>query len=428
MNVGAMAAVLVLTVALFAPAHAKAQDDAALLRDGLFARDRNISVAERPKPEYAPLPLRVGAFVVSPEVTSSLAYDDNIFVSGINRISDAVVDIAPAVSLTSDWTRNQISGFARAAQSLYLAHSGEDTTDYAAGLAGRLDVRRDFGLAGGLDDERDTEPRTSEASPALAIRPVQYDLESVWIEGAKTFDRLRLTGRGSIRDYAYDDAEAAGGTSIYQRDQDRTESGAAGLAEYAYSPELSLLAELTGNQRQYRDAAAGEPLRTSSGYEATIGANFDLSHLARGEIRIGYLDQAYDNRAFRSVGGFALRGKIEYFPSTLTTITATASRGVQDSGIPGVAGFVANEGGGRIDHELLRNLVLSARLAYAENKYLNYARHDEIQTSQASAAYLVNRALSLTLSYARLNHRSQGVDAGPAYAIDRVAVAITCRV
>jgi hypothetical protein len=226
-------------------------------------------------------------------------------------------------------------------QALYLDHSSEDTTDYAGGLSGRLDVRHDLGVAAGLGFERDTEPRTAEASPSGALHPVQYDLADGWIEGSKTFDRLRLTARGSIQDYAYDNAEAPGGAVIDQRDQDRTESVGAGLLEYVYSPELSVLTSLTANRRQYRDAAPGEASRTSSGYEATAGASFDLASLMRGEIRAGYLQQTYENPAYRRVGGAALRGKVEYFLTPLTTITATASRSVEDSGLPGVAGYIA---------------------------------------------------------------------------------------
>jgi hypothetical protein len=427
MHVGAIAAVMVLAGALLGSSRAAAQDDAALLRDGLFIRDRNVSVAERPKPEYESLPVRVGAFLVAPSVDGAVTYDDNIYASAAKGAADGIVTIAPSFSLASDWPRNQISGFAKLAQSLYLDHSGEDTTNYAVGLAGRLDARRDLGVAGGLGLERDTEPRTSEASPAGAIHPVQYELAAGWIESAKTFDRLRLTARGSIQDYAFDNAQTPGGGAIDQHDQDRTESVAAGLAEYVYSPELSFLTNLTANRRQYRDAAPGEASRTSSGYEATVGASFDLARLARGEIRVGYLDQAYENPAFKRVNGAALQGKVEYFPTPITTVTATASRSVQDSGIEGVSGYIAETAGVQIDHELLRNLVLSAHLTYADNHYPAYSRKDDIQTAWANASYLMNRVVSLALKYERLIRRSRGADAGQEYAVNRVMAAITCR-
>jgi hypothetical protein len=270
-------------------------------------------------------------------------------------------------------------------------------------------------------------PRTAEASPSGALHPVQYDLADGWIEGSKTFDRLRLTARGSIQDYAYDNAEAPGGAVIDQRDQDRTESIGAGLLEYVYSPELSVLTSLTANRRQYRDAAPGEASRTSSGYEATAGASFDLASLMRGEIRAGYLQQTYENPAYRRVGGAALRGKVEYFLTPLTTITATASRSVEDSGLPGVAGYIAERAGVQIDHELLRNLVLGARVEQAEDRYQDYSRRDHLQTAWASATYLMNRAVSFALKYERLIRRSRGVDGGQQYAVNRVMAAITCR-
>ena len=427
MHVEAMAAALLLAAAFSISSPALAQDDAALLRDGLFARDRNISVLERPKPEYDFSPIHVGALLFTPTIASSFTYDDNIYASNTIHDADAIVAVSPSVSLSSDWTRNQISAFAKIDQAFYLDHSGEDTTDYAADFAGRLDVRRDLGVAGGIGFERDTEPRTSEASPLDAVHPIQYDVAGGWIESSKIFDRLRVTARGSLQDYAYDNAEASGGGEIDQHDQDRTESVAAGRAEYVYSPELSLLTSLSVDRRQYRNAAPGEAARSSNGYEATVGASFDLARLLRGQVGVGYLDRTYERPAFKGAEGLALDGKVEYFPTTLTTITTTASRRVQDSGIPGVGGYIASAAAAQIDHELLRNLVLSGRFAYAENSYIAYSRKDEFVTSRFSGSYLLNRLLSLLVSYDRLLRRSHGADAGQEYAVNRVTASISCK-
>ena len=59
-----------LVLAAMLPAtQALAQDDGALLREGLFKRDRNVSVSERPKPEYNPITMHFGSFSVLPSIT-----------------------------------------------------------------------------------------------------------------------------------------------------------------------------------------------------------------------------------------------------------------------------------------------------------------------------------------------------------------------
>lgn len=401
-------------------AHATAQDDAALLRDGLFARDRNVAVAERPKPEYDALPVRAGAFIFSPLIAATLEYNDNIYAASAGKVSDGIVHIQPGVTVVSDWSRNRISAFARLNSSFYFDHSSEDTNNYAVGAAGRLDGAHDLGFAGGASFERDTQPRTSEASPKGAAHPVQYDVADTWIEGAKQFGRLRLTARGSVDDYSYDNAATPTGVPIYEKDQDHTTAVGAFKAEYAYLPDTSFLASFVLNHREYRDASPGEASRTSSGYEATVGTDFDFSHLARGEIYVGYLEQDYDNDAvFKNVSGLALRGKVQYFPTQLTTVTLSGSRSVQDSGIIDVGGFFANSATLQVDHELLRNLVISAVVSFTEDDYSNYSRTDKIETEQIGAAYLMNRAVSLNLTYAHLNQSSTGAEAGRSYDINR---------
>ena len=44
-----------------------------------FARDRNVSVKDRPHPEYEALGVRWGSFHAYPKVQADVGYDSNIF-------------------------------------------------------------------------------------------------------------------------------------------------------------------------------------------------------------------------------------------------------------------------------------------------------------------------------------------------------------
>ena len=429
MRVKPIAAGIAFACSLLSAIGARAQDDAALLRDGLFLRDNNVAVEERPKPEYDPLPVRAGAFIVVPAVTTRLEWDGNVFATGVDKVSDEIVHLEPSISLTSDWSHNAVSAFARLDSSLYVAQTGEDTVDYAVGAAGRMDVRRDLGLAGGASFERDTEPRTDEASPPSATHPIQYDLESAWIEGTKDLDRLRLTARASIDDYTYENASTFAGAEIYEKDQDHTTSVGAFKAEYAYLPDVSFLTRLTVNYRDYRDQLLGEIARTSSGYEAGAGIDFDLTHLMRGEVLAGYLEQDYGvHSSFKTTRGLALRGSASYFATPLMTITLSGSREVKDSGIVDVDGFLASAVSLKLDHELLRNLVLTSTLTYTDDRYQGYRRDDKITEAGFAASYLINRAASLKLTLSDLKQDSTGANAGRHYDVACAAISLTYRV
>jgi hypothetical protein len=421
-------AVMAFVGVLIPAAQAVAQDDAALLRDGLFTRDRNVSVTERPKPEYQALPVRAGAFTFDPTIAAGLEYNDNIYAANTAKTSDGIAHIQPSITVQSDWSRNQISGFARINGNYYFDHTSESTTDYAVGGAGRLDVQRDLGIAAGASFERDTEPRTSEAETVLSKHPIRYDMADAFLESTKQFNRLRLTAKFEVTDLAYDNGTTTDGLQVYEKDRDHTQTSEAFKAEYAYLPDVSFLGSIVANQRDYRNELPGEVSRSSNGYEVTVGSNFDLTHLLRGELFVGYLNQDYDNSSvFKTVGGFAARGKIEYFPTQLLTLTVSGSRSVQDSGIFNVGGFLNNVGGIQADYELLRNVVLSGLVSYTQDDYQNYDRTDKISSEQASLVYLMNRSISVNFSYVHLNQDSSGANAGPSYDINRVIGSLAYR-
>ncbi len=402
-----------------------AQDDGALLREGLFARDRNVSVNDRPRPEYAPLTVHLGAFSVLPSLTGTVEGNDNILATSSNTRSDTIFRLEPAVVARSNWSRNALNLFANVNTDLYARDSKEQTTDYLVGGDGRVDVSHDLGLAGGASYERDTEPRTSSSSPGFAIRPVQYDVARAYGEGTFATPRLRLSGRFGIDDYTYDNVPAFGGGLVYERDRDHTQFTESGKAEYALVPDTSVFGQVIVNQRDYRDELPGEASRSSNGVIVRVGANFDLSHLMRGEVGVGYLYQKYDSAIYSRITGFSFSGLVQWFPTQLTTVTVSGARTPEDAGIPNVGGYTSTNLAASIDHELLRNVLLNAALTYGKDDYQSYDRSDTRTGESVGARYLMNRAVTLNLTYSHYNQDSSGTRAGAKFDVNRLYATLT---
>jgi hypothetical protein len=405
-------------------AQAMAQDDGALLREGLFARDRNVSVEQRPRPEYAPIALRAGSFYVLPSITGTIDGNDNIYATSSNETSDTIFRVNPAIAAKSNWNRHALSMFANLNSSFYSDHDQENTTDYLLGFDGRLDVRHDLGLAGGASYERDTEPRSQTATQTvvngLIAKPIRYDVGRAYVEGTYATNRYRFSGRVSVDDYTYDNAHTTGGAIVYQRDRDHTIVSEGARVEYALVPDTSFFALVTLNQRSFHNPALGEVLRDSTGYNLQVGANFDLTHLIRGEVAIGYLNQDYDSSVFHKSSGLSFNGKVQWFPTQLTTVTFTGSRSADDAGIPGVGGYTSTNIGAQIDHELLRNVILNAGAAYGYDDYNGYDRSDKRTNVYAGAKYLVNRAVTLNLTFNHYNQDSSGLHKAASYDVNRL--------
>ena len=408
----AIAALMVVSI----PHVASAQDLASN-----FKRDRNVSVRERPRPDYEAVGVKAGGFTLYPRVTASLEGNDNIYATKADEKADAIWRVKPEVALRSNWSRHALGAFASASVDRYKDFDSENTEEYTLAVNGRLDIVHGSDISGSVQYQALTEPRTSPQSPASSVKPIEYSLVTSKVTGVKEFNRLRLTGRLSDLDYNYDDGVDLLGASVEQDTRDRNEVYYGGKVEYAMSPDTALFLALLGNTKNYDLSTAG---RDSDGYVATVGANFELSEVARGDIAVGYMKQSYDNALYGEIDGFSGEAKVEWFPTALTTVTSTAARTIEEAVTTGSPGYISNNIGVNIDHELLRNVLLSATASYGKDDYKKIDRNDERTGAGASATYLLNRRVGLILKYTYLKQDSSGVNRGTSFTDNKLAASV----
>jgi len=353
-----------------------------------------------------------------------MEYNNNIYAVNAGATADEIVHLQPSLVLASNWESDSISAFARANTNEYVNHATESTTDWSAGAVGRLDIQHDWGVALGDDYQELTEPRSSSGSPADIKSPVRYFINDSFVESTKAFDAFRFTVRGGFQDYSYINGYTPQGALVYQEDRDEGVITGAFKAEYAVITDASIFADLVLNQRDFYNRLSIEPTRNSGGYEATVGANFDLTHLLRGEVSIGYLEQDYRSTAYKGVGGVSFRGTLYYLPTPLLTVTLTGSRTVQDSDIIGAGPYLSSNYTLKLDHELLRNLILTSSFTYGNDTYQGYDRVDDRYIFSAGGAYLITRAIGLNLKYTHYVQNSIGAERGLDFVIDSLTLSL----
>lgn len=382
-----------------APAVAVAQDIGAN-----FKRDKNTSVKQRPRPDYEAAGAKVGGFTLYPRVTVDLVSDDNIYAVASGTQSDTIWKVKPEVAVRSNWSRNALGAFASSTINRYSDFDTENTEEYTLSVNGRVDVERGSYVSGSLQWQALAEPRSAitAGTPAGATpKPVEYYLWTGNVTAVKEFNRLRLTGKLDNKNYDYDDQ----GRAFDQNTRNRRETFYGGKAEYAASPDTAVFASLVGNTKDYDLATVG---RDSDGYVATVGANFDLSQAVRGEVEAGYMSQSYDNPAFADIDGLSAKGRVEWFPTELTTLNVSGSRSIEESVAAGSQGFLSNTVSLGVDHELLRNVLLSAQGGFGKDSYEGIDRSDKRTNFKATATYLLNRRVGLFLDYTYLKQESSG--------------------
>ena len=389
-----------------------------------YDRGRNISVLQRPRPDYQAEGIQVGGFTVYPKVATSIAYDDNIFAVQTGPQGDFIFHVAPEVDLQSDWARDSLSGYVRFSQDWNARFSSEDAFQYAGGLAGKLQFgQSDF--TGGVDAGHYALSRAVSNNFGFTVKPIDYDYYAFSGQLATELTRVRLSLRVDDQIYDYENGVTGTGTSVIAEDENHNSLIVTGKAEVAVSADTAAYVLVKGNSQSYDFLPPASPFnQNSNGYEIDGGADFDITHLVRGEVQLGYLRQQYDAAQFKPIDGFAAKAQLEWFPTELTTVTGVAFRGVNDSLVPGSAGYLTTDGSIRVDHELLRNLILSADGWVGYDQYNGISRNDTRAGVDLSANWLITRHVGVTFAYTYSVQNSRGVQTGPSFADNRATVTL----
>jgi hypothetical protein len=412
---------LLCSAALFAvgPAFAQQQPLADGPSQSMFTRDRNVSVSQRPRPGYDASPIPLGGFTGLPKLDVGVEGNDNVYASSAAKKSDTVFTINPEFDLASRWSRNALQGFARVASRQYSKFRTENTTDWQVGGGGRLDIGHGNLSAGG-DTGQFSEPRTSPTTSFVSTKPIQYKQSNAYVAGMEELNRIRLTARYDYSTFDYQNGAKPGGGVVLEDDRDHYVSTVTGKAEYALSPATALFVDASYNEHHYSlNPPVVSTNRNSKGSQVAVGANFDLSHVARGEVEVGYLKQDFRGN-LGSVSGLSAKGQVEWFPTQLTTVTLSGSRSVQDGAATGSPAYIAGVFGLKADHELLRNLILTGQVGTENDDYHGVDRKDTNTNASVAAKYLLNRMVGITVSYNYLNQDSSGAAKGPKYKVNRI--------
>jgi hypothetical protein len=430
MRTGQQALILALFGAAIAtPQIAHGQTTELAPPDDSFLRDRNITVTERIQPGYEQVPVPLGGFDLFPSFTGGPVYDDNVFAQPANTKSDVYGILRTDLNLQSNWSRNflQTTGFVE--YDGYARLTDESSLQRGATIDGRLDISHGFYLTGSATYQNLIEPRSDSGAPTFTKHPVDYDEIIFNGQLSKTWDRLRLQVNAKSDAYAYDTAETPTGTPVPLQFRNDDIYTITGRLEYAVTPDTSVFVEVIGNNHAY-NSRLGDPStfdRNSHGYEFSGGLSTDLTSLLRGEFSLGYLSQSFKDPRLPTEGGLGARGQLVFFPSGLTNITLDGSRTYEDSPLAQAPLYLASNVGLRVDHELLRNVLLFARVSYEEDAYINLARTDKRPQFELGGGYQMNRWLAWKLDYRHLKSTPVGADAGLGFKDDRVALTLTAR-
>jgi len=416
-------------LALTETAPAMAQVQQTLLESPIpfiYSRGRNTSVLEREKPELRPLGILAGSFILSPKLALGVNFSDNVYQTNTPKVDDTYFAISPAIAAKSNWSRHSLLLTSGANLTRYVTQDRHNESGWYVGGAGRLDV--------GAESSVDVEARTARlfespfSGAALGgfATELPYQRSVVLVRGNYVSNQFRVVGAVDYTKYNFLPAETLAGLTVSQDNRDRAISRITGQVEYGLVPGASLFVQVG-----YTDISYSEPLaplvpnRDSHTVRVIAGASFDLTSLIRGSIGVGYLDRSFRAGIYQGMRGLSFEGKIEYFPSQLTTIGITIRRQAEDSTIPGSSGYYNTGGSLRVDHELLRNLLLAATLDYEVDDYRGVDSRAHVLRTGGEARYMISRNITLggNINYGK--RTSTGVPNGNVFSETRGALTLS---
>ena len=368
-----------------------------LSQAGAQTLERRDNVADRDRPGFDPVGIGVGGMTLLPSLGFELRYDDNIFADDTIKESDTTAIIAPELLLNSRSARHRAQIGANADLARYSDFDSEDYDDTRIWALGAMQVGNGE-LSGEARLSNVHEERTSpDDQRGSGLTEFQQDVFGV----AYTYSPGRLLGRAdlSYRTLNFDNTPTPGG-SINNDDRDRSIADFGLRLGYGMSPDYALYVETRADKIDYdqqfdRDGFA----RSSDGVEVRAGTLLDFTGSTIGEFYLGYLRREYEDSRFSRADGPTFGGQIDWNISGLTTLSFGGSRTIDATTIESASGITTSLIQFGVDHELLRNLVLSLDLALGSDDFEGIDRKDDLSELQLSGRYLMNRNIELRFGY-----------------------------
>jgi len=359
-----LAGIALAAAPLAGAAHAQERDPFAprpplpLLRDDV-AGTRQI-------PGYAAPGVRMGAFLVVPQVSLAAEADSNVLNRRTDKRGDTALTLSGGFAAHADLGRTSLGLSASGSAARYARLTGQNHETYALEAKAAVPLGSVLELGTGVSWSRQQEPNYS-ASAAGGDSATLYHQLGGTLGLAADLGPTRLSARLDLDRIDYLPVSRAG-FRVDQSFRDQRVLTARLRAEHALAAGRTLFA-----QASYRSANSLHPApccdRTARGGEIVAGIKGNFAHLVSAELAAGYQWRNYRSAALRDYRGAGWRAKVEWYATPLISVALSARRDVVDSGRPTSAGVVVDSLRAQVFYELKRNVNLVASAGLARESY-----------------------------------------------------------
>jgi hypothetical protein len=389
---------------------ARAQLLDALFPEGVpgYGAEQGVTVQSRARPGYQPLGIRLDTLTIRPQLGVSVGYDNNIF-GGPSHRGAWEVATQPSVLASTENSIGSAGLYLSANDVHYLGEPSQARTDGSAFLGGTANLGRDkFTLGAGYLSQH--EDRTAlDALPS--DRPVAFTVVNFRASYDAAFGRFTATPSLDLDQWRFDNTTIFG-HPVSEAARDRTSVQSGVTLRYGWMAGRDVLWVNRLVETRYDQIGVGQKSNNSNAWQSLFGIDYDDDTVWRYRLLGGveYRQAAASSIASQTTG--IAEAEITWSPTGMTTLRASAFRGVEDAAQTGLSSYTYTSAQLRADHELLRNVVLTASATVRQATFNQTGGQQLGLGFDTGATWLVNRNLRLSLTYDFADIRSAHLPAG----------------
>ncbi len=385
------------------PPKASAQAIDEYLNAGIPGYDTaaGVTVATRAHPEYEAQGVRLGNFVITPELKESVGYDDNV--TGTHDAhGSAMIETNASVNAAGAWSDIRFAGALTVDDYEYPEQSDQGYTNWSAALGGSHDFGRDTLSVGYTHLNLNQTPRGLNM-PGLN-QTIAYRMDDLRANYHVDLGHFFVQPGIDVSYYSFDNGNV-GGEEYLQTYRDRVTISPELVGSYEFATRRRVVVVLRDTQSDFDQSPPGQPRQNFNDASALGGLAYDADGIIGFRLLAGYEERSFAaSAAYRSIWAPVVEGAVTWTPTGLTTVTGSAARYIEDSAAEATVGYTETALKLKVDHEYLRNVILSLHGAFYLDDYGKAVNgtgggNENFLTAGVGASYAVNRNVRLAADY-----------------------------
>ena len=359
-----------------------------------YGAEQGVTVTSRTRPEYESDGVRAGSFIIRPQASESIGYNDNVL--GTRQGAGSfVANTEASIGATSDWSRNSLGALLSVDNSQYPSVTSQNQTNWTASLGGTYDIGRDKAVLAGTHISAHESPTDLAAFPFE--QPLPFTLDTVHAGYIAQLGRFQVIPGFDYTRIRFSDGTVAGITASQAfRNSDIFQGSV--QTRYEFAPLRNAVVEVRGSGTNYVNPIAGQPSRDSNGFAVLAGLDYVVNGALRYRALVGYEARTF-SAPYKNHSAPIAEANVIWTPTGLTTVTGRFVHTIEDVSDISTEGYNYTSARVTVDHELYRNILLRGYVGLQRADYVGFNFNQTLYQGGAHATWLLNRNIGLTLSY-----------------------------